>query len=112
MFVGVVSKKYMRIKASKLTYHPIRVGAYPKYDSNIMAYLTHILSISVCDNDGNNECRKDHSNTKRAQNHTPADIFKQPKNNMKVFNFSVADGNVVSFFCQIVNFIEGYCKCG
>jgi hypothetical protein len=60
----------------ELTYHPVSVGSYPKGDGYIVANLTHVLACAPSNDDGYNECGKNHSDTQWAPYHTPAYIFK------------------------------------
>ncbi len=99
MFERVISKKRISIKVKKFTDHPVAVCGDPYSDSNVVTQLTHVLPGAPRNHDRNNERGKYHGNTQRAPDHTPADVFKKPEYNVKVFHFAVTQGDSVGFFC-------------
>lgn len=91
MLAGDILIDNALIKMKKFAYHPIGIGGYPKYNSNIMAHLTYILPRTKGDDNGNDQRRKDHCYTQGPPDHAPAYIFKKPENNVKIFHFSIAE---------------------
>ena len=89
VFISYISIKSHRIKVKELTDHPIGIGAYPEYDSQVMTNFTHELAGSYCNEYSKKQGWKDHSNAQWPPYHAPADIFKQPENNVQVFHFTV-----------------------
>ena len=98
VFIGYVACNDIGIKLQKFTYHPIAVGSYPYTNSKIVAKLTNIIPGTPGDNNRDEQCGDYHRYAKRPPNQAPADIFKQPENNMQVFHFAVAEGYSVAFF--------------
>lgn len=90
MLICVLAKNSDRIEMQKLTDHPIRVGSDPNYDCKVMANLTHILSRSYSNYNSNYKGWKDHGYSQWTPDHTPADIFQKPKNNVQVFHFTIS----------------------
>jgi hypothetical protein len=74
----------------------------PDRNGNIVAKLTHVLAGTPADNNGNDKGRKDHGYAQWPPKHAPAYIFKKPENNVQVFHFTIADGDVVGLFvCHV-----------
>ena len=69
--------------------HPVTIGSYPGSYGKVMAKLTHVLPGAPGYDNGNDQCRKDHGNSKRLPDHAPGYIFKQPEYDMQVFHFPV-----------------------
>ena len=82
MFICKIAKKNIGIKMQKFADHPIGICRNPDNNGQIMANFAHQFPCSVCNNNSNGQCRKNHGNTQWFPYHTPANIFQQPKNNM------------------------------
>ena len=90
MFISVIAKQRHSIKFEKFTDHPIAIGTYPYCYGQIMTNLTHDISCTPCDNDGNEQRREYHRNPQWFPDHTPSYVFEQPKNDMQIFHFSIS----------------------
>ena len=75
MFICIFRKEGPAVEFKEFADHPVGIGAYPEYDGHIVANLTHELPGADRDHDRNKECGKDHGNTQRFPDHTPADVF-------------------------------------
>jgi len=105
MLVRIFTKNDIGIKMKKLTDHPVRVGRDPKTDGKVMAHFTHVLPGTKSNDDRDQQRGNDHNDTQRPPDHTPADIFKQPENNVQIFHLAVAEGNAVGFITHAALFI-------
>ena len=98
MFIRVVAEQGFGIKAEKFANHPIAVGANPNRYGQVMTKFTHEMPSSPSNNNGNNHSWDNHYNSQRFPKHTPGNIFEKPKNDMKVFHFSVLKRNLINIF--------------
>lgn len=78
------------IEPEKLAHHPVRVGADPDGDGQVMAEFRHVPPGAPGNDDRYHQGRNDHDNPQWFPYHTPGHIFEKPENNMQVFHFSVA----------------------
>jgi hypothetical protein len=53
-----------------------------------MGEFGHNMPRSPGNKNSNGQCRKDHGNAQRLKDHTPANIFYQPEQDMQVLNFA------------------------
>ncbi len=60
-----------------------------------MTNLAHELPRPHGNQQGDDQRGEDHCDAKRFPQHAPADILEEPKDNMHVFHFAVAQGNNV-----------------
>jgi len=62
LFEGDIGYCDMLVKVKKLSDHPVRVGRYPENDRKVMAKFRNKMPCSDADDNGYDECWKDHGN--------------------------------------------------
>lgn len=106
VFVTDISVNRHFIETEKFGDHPVGICRNPENNSQVMANLTHVPAGSYRYQDGKEQGREYHGDTQRFPEHTPADVFKQPENNMQVFHPAVADGDGVGLYVSHENSYE------
>lgn len=91
MLIGEPTVNGNMIKVHELAYHPVRVGAYPEGDSQVMAKLRNQVAGTVGYYNRDHQSGDDHDDAQRFPYHTPAYIFKQPENDMEILHFTVLE---------------------
>jgi hypothetical protein len=98
VFVSKIARKVLSIKPKEFAKHPIRVGADPDGYGKVMGQFRHVLPCSPGDDNGNDECGKDHGDAQGFPDHAPGHVFEKPEDDMEVFHFAVAEGDSISGF--------------
>ncbi len=63
-----------------------------------MAEFAHHFSGTPCNDDGYDQCWKDHDDAQWFPDHAPGNVLEQPEDDMQVFHFPVLQGNMVLGF--------------
>jgi hypothetical protein len=86
------------IEAGKLADHPVAVCGNPNGNGKVVAEFAHVLPCSPGNDDGHDQCWKNHYNAQWFPDHAPGHIFKQPEHDMQVFHFAVLQRNFIYLF--------------
>jgi len=92
------------VKAQKLANHPVRISRDPERDGQVMDELRKQLAGTVSNHYGHDQGREDHDDAQRFPDHAPANIFQQPKNDVKIFHFTVLKRDAV--FCHVPKIVR------
>lgn len=90
------------ISREKLCKHPIRISRYPENYGNVVQQFAFNVARLPRDKQGRGNGGDYHDKPKGFPEHNPAQVFKQPENNVQVLGLAVAGRDGVKFLLGLV----------